>query len=396
MITSDLQNSMMKWRHDIHRQPELGFEETVTAAKVAGLLSGWGIETHEGIGGTGVVGVLRRGDGDRMIGLRADMDALQITEQNTFEHRSQVDGKMHACGHDGHTAMLLGAAHYLASKGEFNGTAVFIFQPAEEHGKGAKAMIADGLFERFPVQDVYAIHNFPSVPKGQFIAVPGPTMASEDNFEIVVKGIGHHAAMPHRGVDPIVVASQIVLGLQTIVSRNINPSQGGVISVTEVITDGTVNVVPTTVTLRGDTRSFTADVQSLIESGIRRVAEGLCAASGIECDVRYERVFDATINSAAETAIAAHVAELVVGAENVSHEFEAPMTSEDFAFMLQEKPGCYLLLGNDGDGPGGCGLHNPSYDFNDEILTTGADFWVRLVESELNDHSQERLQPRLR
>ncbi len=387
MMTSYLQNSMMEWRHDIHRQPELGFEETITSAKVADLLKEWGVETHEGIGGTGVVGVLKRGDGDRMIGLRADMDALLITEKNTFEHRSQVDGKMHACGHDGHTAMLLGAANYLATKGEFDGTAVFIFQPAEEHGKGAKAMIADGLFDRFPVQDVYAIHNFPSVPKGQLIAVPGPIMASEDNFEIVVKGIGHHAAMPHRGVDPIVVASQIVLGLQTIVSRKLNPSQGGVISVTEVITDGTVNVVPTTVTLRGDTRSFTADVQSLIESGIERVAKGLCAANGIECDVRYENVFDATVNTAEETATAAHVAELVVGAENMRSEFEAPMTSEDFAFMLQERPGCYLLLGNDGEGPGGCGLHNPNYDFNDEILTTGADFWIRLVESELNDHS---------
>ena len=386
MISSYLQNSMMEWRHAIHRQPELGFEETKTSTLVAGLLREWGIETHEGVGGTGVVGVLRRGDGQRMIGLRADMDALLIHEKNTFEHRSQVDGKMHACGHDGHTAMLLGAANHLATQGNFNGTAVFIFQPAEEHGKGAKAMIADGLFERFPVQDVYAIHNFPSVSKGQFIAIPGPTMASEDNFEIAIRGVGHHAAMPHRGVDPIVVASQIVLALQTIVSRSINPAEGGVISVTEIITDGTVNVVPSTVTLRGDTRSFTADVQSKIEAGIRRIAEGICAANGIECDVHYERVFDSTINTPAETAIAARAAEMVVGADNVTSEFEAPMTSEDFAFMLQEKPGCYLLLGNDGDGPGGCGLHNPNYDFNDEILTTGADFWVKLVESNLKDH----------
>ena len=244
MISSYLQGPMMEWRHAIHRRPELGFEETGTAAMVASLLKEWGIETHEGIGGTGVVGVLGRGNQDRIIGLRADMDALLISEQNTFAHRSEVPGKMHACGHDGHTAMLLGAARHLASKGEFDGTVVFIFQPAEEHGRGARAMIADGLFEKFPVQDVYAIHNFPSVPKGQFITVPGPIMASEDNFEIVIKGIGHHAAMPHRGVDPIVVASQIVLALQTIVSRSISPSEGGVVSVTEVITDGTVNVVP--------------------------------------------------------------------------------------------------------------------------------------------------------
>ena len=377
----------MEWRHAIHRRPELGFEETGTAAMVASLLKEWGIETHEGIGGTGVVGVLGRGNQDRIIGLRADMDALLISEQNTFAHRSEVPGKMHACGHDGHTAMLLGAARHLATKGEFDGTVVFIFQPAEEHGRGARAMIADGLFEKFPVQDVYAIHNFPSVPKGQFITVPGPIMASEDNFEIVIKGIGHHAAMPHRGVDPIVVASQIVLALQTIVSRSISPSEGGVVSVTEVITDGTVNVVPSTVTLRGDTRSFTTDIQLLIESGIKRISEGICAANGIECDVRYEKVFDATINTAAETAIAARIAEMVVGAENVRSEFEPPMTSEDFAFMLQEKPGCYLLLGNDGEGPGGCGLHNPNYDFNDEILTTGADFWIRLVESELSEPS---------
>lgn len=387
MISSYLQQSMMEWRHEIHRQPELGFEETSTAATVAKLLCEWGIETHQGIGGTGVVGVLKRGRNGRMIGLRADMDALRITEQNTFEHRSQVAGKMHACGHDGHTAMLLGAAKHLATKGEFSGAAVFIFQPAEEHGKGAKAMIADGLFKQFPVQDVYAIHNFPSVPKGKFIAVPGPTMASEDNFEIVINGIGHHAAMPHRGVDPIVVASQIILALQTVVSRSLNPAQGGVISVTEVITNGTVNVVPETVILRGDTRSFTTDIQSLIESGIKRIAKGICAANGISCDVRYDKVFDATVNTPVETAIATRVAEMAVGAENVSSEFEVPMTSEDFAFMLHEKPGCYLLLGNDGEGPGGCGLHNPNYDFNDEILTAGADFWIKLVETELTTKS---------
>lgn len=384
MISSYLQDSMTEWRHAIHRHPELGFEETRTAAKVAQLLGEWGIETHVGIGGTGVVGVLKRGDSERMIGLRADMDALSIAEQNTFEHRSQVRGKMHGCGHDGHTAMLLGAARHLAAEGTFDGTAVFIFQPAEEHGKGAKAMISDGLFARFPVQDVYAIHNFPSVPKGQFIALSGPVMAAEDNFEIVIKGIGHHAAMPQRGIDPIVVASQIVLGLQTIISRNLNPSQGGVISVTEFLGDGTVNVVPTTVTLRGDTRSFTSNVQAQIESGIVRVADGICTANGVSCSFHYENVFDSTINTPAETAIAAQVAEMVVGKENVADDFEPPMTSEDFAFMLQARPGCYLLLGNDGEGPGGCGLHNPGYDFNDEILSTGADFWIQLVGSELN------------
>lgn len=383
MITDYLKDSMMSWRHDIHRHPELGFKETETSAKVISLLEEWGIETHPGIGGTGVVGVIKRGSGARMIGLRADMDALAIQEQNTFDHCSQIPGQMHACGHDGHTAMLLGAAKHLSAEGQFDGTVVCIFQPAEEHGKGAKAMIADGLFERFPVQDVYAIHNFPSVPKGNFIVPEGPAMASEDNFEIVIHGVGHHAAMPHRGIDPIVVASQVVLGLQTIVSRNINPSQGGVISVTEFITDGTVNVVPTTVTLKGDTRSFRAEVQDTIEKGIKRVAEGICAAQGIACDVTYERNFDSTINTVKEAEIAAKVAEELVGSDRVTQDFEPPMSSEDFAFMLQAKPGCYILLGNDGEGPGGCGLHNPGYDFNDEILTTGADFWVKLVESEL-------------
>jgi amidohydrolase len=382
MITDYLDEAMRSWRHALHRHPELGFEEARTSAMVKDLLNEWGIETHS-LGKTGVVGVLNRASGTRMLGLRADMDALAISEQNTFEHCSEVSGKMHACGHDGHTAMLLGAAKHLASHGDFSGTVVLIFQPAEEHGKGAKAMIADGLFERFPVQDVYAIHNFPSLVKNQFVIRAGPMMASEDNFEIVVRGIGHHAAMPHRGVDPIVIAAQIVMSLQTIVSRGINPSEGGVISVTEFITDGTVNVVPTTVTLRGDTRSFSKQVQNLIETSMRRIANGICAAHGIECEFHYEHVFEPTINTVKETALAARVAAQVVGAENVSDAFEPPMSSEDFAFMLQSKPGCYVLLGNDGDGPGGCGLHNPNYDFNDAILSTGADFWVRLVESEL-------------
>jgi amidohydrolase len=383
MTNNSLQDLMIEWRHEIHRHLELGFEETRTVEKVATLLAEWGVETHQGIGGTGIVGVLERGKSERMIGLRTDMDALAITEQNTFEHRSRVPGKMHACGHDGHTEMLLGAAKHLVMVGAFDGTAVFIFQPAEEQGKGAKAMIADGLFRRLPVQDVYAIHNFPSLAKGHFVAMNGPAMASEDNFEIVIHGVGHHAAMPHRGIDPIVVASQIVLGLQTIISRSINPSDGGVISVTEFITDGTVNVVPTTVTLRGDTRSFTPTVQAQLESAMKRVAQGICAAHGISCDVRYDKVFVPTINTLAETAIAARVARMVVGSENVSDHFEPPMASEDFAFMLQEKPGCYLFLGNDGQGPGGCGLHNPGYDFNDDILSIGADFWIKLVESEL-------------
>ena len=296
-ITEYLHESMREWRHDIHKNPELGFEEHRTSEKVASLLQEWGIETHTKIGSTGVVGVIKRGTSTRILGIRADMDALAIEEQNTFDHCSQIEGKMHACGHDGHTTMLLGAACHLAKEGVFNGTVVFIFQPAEEHGKGAKSMISDGLFERWPVDDVYAIHNFPSVPKNNFIVKKGPVMASEDNFEVVIKGVGHHAAMPHRGVDPIVVASQIVLAFQTIVSRRVNPSENAVISVTEFITDGTVNVVPNQVILKGDTRSFLPEVQQQIKKNMQMMAESICEANGISCEFTYESVFDSTINT---------------------------------------------------------------------------------------------------
>lgn len=382
-VTQYLHESMQQWRHDIHEHPELGFEEHRTAKKVASLLQEWGIETHTNIGNTGVVGVIKRGGSDRVLGIRADMDALAIEEQNTFGHCSQQAGKMHACGHDGHTSMLLGAACHLAKYGNFDGTVVFIFQPAEEHGQGAKSMIADDLFSRFPVQDVYAIHNFPSVKANHFIVKKGPVMASEDNFEIVIEGVGHHAAMPHRGIDPIVVASQIVLALQTIVSRRINPSEKSVISITEFITDGTVNVVPNKVTLKGDVRSFLPEVQQQIKSNMQLMAESICTANGISCTFSYTCVFDSTINTELEAEKAAAVARELVGDGQVSMEFEPPMTSEDFAFMLQTKPGCYVLLGNDDKEGGGYGLHNPNYDFNDEILTTGSDFWVKLVESEL-------------
>ncbi|MEM7292865.1 MAG: M20 aminoacylase family protein [Pseudomonadota bacterium] len=376
-------SDMQAWRHDIHRHPELAFEESRTADKVAGLLREFGVETHTGIGNTGVVGVIKRGESNRMIGLRADMDALKIHEQNTFDHCSQHDGKMHACGHDGHTAMLLGAAQHLADKGNFDGTAVLIFQPAEEHGDGAKAMIADGLFERFPVDSVYAIHNFPSIDVGKFAVRPGPMMAAEDNFEIGIEGVGHHAALPHLGRDALVIGAEIVTAMQTLVSRRIDPMDNAVLSFTEFLTDGTVNVVPGRVTLKGDTRSMTTEVQNQIESTMEQVVAGICAAHGATYTFDYRRNFCPTINTAAEAEIAANVARSLVGEDNVIGNSRAVMSSEDFGWMLQAKPGAYLLLGNGVEGVGGCSLHNPHYDFNDTILTTGADFWVALVESEL-------------
>ncbi len=374
---------MQAWRHDIHRHPELAFEENRTADKVAELLQGFGLEVHRSIGNTGVVGLLKKGSSERAIGLRADMDALKILEQNTFDYRSVHEGKMHACGHDGHTAMLLGAAQYLAEHGHFDGIVVFIFQPAEEHGDGAKAMIEDGLFERFPVDAVYAIHNFPSLATGKFAVRAGSMMAAEDNFEITINGVGCHAAMPHLGRDPIVIGSEIVTAMQTLVSRTLDPIDNAVVSFTEFITDGTVNVVPTRVILKGDTRSLTTAVQDHIETTMERIVSGICAAHGAQYEFSYRRNFVPTVNTAAEAEIAARVAGSLVGAKNVVGDSRPVMASEDFGYMLQARPGAYLLLGNGEEGIGGCSLHNPDYDFNDEILTIGADFWVALVESQL-------------
>ena len=381
--TDAMRATMQAWRHDIHRHPELAFEEHRTASKVAELLNSFGIEVHASIGNTGVVGVLKKGSSDRAIGLRADMDALKILEQNTFGHRSVHEGKMHACGHDGHTAMLLGAAQHLAGVSNFDGTVVFIFQPAEEHGEGARAMIADGLFERFPVDAVYAIHNFPSLAAGKFAVRAGSIMAAEDNFEIIINGIGCHAAMPHLGRDPIIIGAEIVTAMQSLVSRTVDPIDNAVVSFTEFISNGTVNVVPGQVTLKGDTRSLTSEVQNHIEITMQRIVSGICAAHGATYEFSYRRNFVPTINSPKEADIAADAARAVVGAENVVGDSRPVMTSEDFGYMLQARPGAYLLLGNGEEGVGGCSLHNPAYDFNDDILSIGADFWVTLTETQL-------------
>jgi hippurate hydrolase len=378
-----MRETMQAWRHDIHRHPELAFEEHRTADKVAELLTGFGLQVHRSIGNTGVVGVLKKGSSERAIGLRADMDALQILEQNNFEYRSVNQGKMHACGHDGHTAMLLGAAHYLASEGEFDGTVVFIFQPAEEHGEGARAMIEDGLFERFPVDSVYAIHNFPSLATGKFAVRAGSIMAAEDNFEITINGVGCHAAMPHLGKDPIVIGAEIVTAMQSLVSRSLDPLDNAVVSFTEFLTNGAINVIPGQVILKGDTRSLTTAVQDHIESTMERIVSGICAAHGASYEFNYRHNFIPTVNTPDEAEIAANVARIVVGSENVVDDSRPIMGSEDFGYMLQSRPGAYLLLGNGEEGVGGCSLHNPAYDFNDDILSIGADFWVTLVATQL-------------
>lgn len=378
-----LQLRMREWRHDLHRHPELGFEEHRTAGLVADQLRKLGLDVHEAVGGTGVVGVLKRGSSPRAIGLRADMDALAIEERNTFDHRSRHEGRMHACGHDGHTAMLLGAAEILSTTGIFDGTVVFIFQPAEEHGRGALGMIADGLFDRFPVDAIYALHNMPSLPTGHFAVRPGPIMACEDNFTVTIQGRGGHAALPHMTVDPILVGAEIVSALQSVVSRSLSPADNAVLSVTDFQTDGIRNVIPGTVTLSGDTRSFTPRVQDQIEATMERIVAGLCAAHDAFYQFSYTREFAATINSAAETEAAVASARALVGDDKVDAACEPLLASEDFGYMLQHRPGCYLLLGNGGEGPGGCGLHSPNYDFNDAILTTGARFWSRLVHDQL-------------
>ena len=379
-IDPQLIESMTQWRQQLHRFPECGFDLPLTADFVADKLESFGIEVTRDVGQKGVVGKLSCGDGSVSIGLRADMDALFIQEANEFDHKSQHDGQMHACGHDGHSAMLLGAAAHLAKHKNFNGTVYFIFQPDEEHGAGAQAMIDDGLFERFPMDSVYGLHNMPGLAEGHFTVRPGSLMASESGFEIVINGVGGHAAMPHRGIDPIVVGSQVVLALQTIVSRNLSAiEETAVVSVTEFKTNGTVNVIPSQVTITGDCRCFTEDSLAKIEQAMERIVAGTCQAAGADYQFKFTNTFYPTVNSATETTYAIQAAQAVTGAERVEGDCLPLTISEDFSSMLRVKPGCYILLGNGVESVGGCALHNPEYDFNDRILDYGARYWVQLA-----------------
>jgi len=373
-------DDLLAWRRDLHRHPETAFEEHRTAGLVAERLDSFGLEVHTGLAGTGVVGRLTAGSGNRAIGLRADLDALPIAELNDFDHRSTHEGRMHACGHDGHTTMLLGAARYLADTRGFDGTVYFIFQPAEENEGGGRVMVEEGLFERFPVEAVFGMHNWPGMAAGSFAVRPGPMMAAFDIFELTVQGRGAHAAMPHMGVDPVVVAAEIVTALQSIASRTTNPLDAVVVSVTQIHAGDTWNVLPDRVVLRGTTRSFRSEVQDGLQPAIRRLADGICAAHGASHTLTYERRYPATVNSADEAELAARAAATVAG--EVDRTPTPSMGSEDFAFMLQARPGAHIWLGN-GPGEGGCVLHNPHYDFNDAILPVGASYWATLVEQVL-------------
>ena len=376
-------------RRDIHAHPELCYQEVRTAEIVASKLTEWGIEVHRGMGTTGVVGIVHgrdSGKSGRAIGLRADMDALPMQEHNTFEHASRHVGKMHACGHDGHTAMLLAAAQHFAKHRDFDGTVYLIFQPAEEGGGGAREMIKDGLFEKFAMEAVFGMHNWPGMPVGSFAASSGPVMASSNEFHIVIQGKGGHAALPHNSIDPVPVACQMVQAFQTIITRNKKPVDAAVISVTMIHTGEATNVVPNRCEIQGTVRTFTTEVLDMIERRMGEIAQHTCAAFGATCEFKFKRNYPPTTNHATETAFLRRVLADIVGPDQI-REQEPTMGAEDFAYMLQERPGCYAFIGNgDGDhremghGGGPCMLHNPSYDFNDDLIPLGATYWVKLAE----------------
>ena len=373
-------------RRDIHAHPELCFEEERTADVIAKALTDWGIPVHRGLGKTGVVGIVRNGSSPRAVGLRADIDALPMTEHNGFAHASRHPGKMHACGHDGHTAMLLAAAKHLSWHRNFDGTVYLVFQPAEEGGGGAREMIRDGLFEKFPMEAVFGMHNWPGLEAGQFALKAGPVMGSSTEFKVTIRGRGSHAALPHNGVDPVPVACQMVQAFQTIITRNKRPIEAAVLSVTMIHAGEATNVVPDTAEIQGTLRTFTVETVDLVEQRMGSIVEHTAAAFGCTAELAFECNYPPTINHASETDFCREVMKEIVGEANV-FEFEPTLGSEDFAYFLLEKPGCYVVIGNGegshrdaGHGLGPCTLHNPNYDFNDELIPIGASYWVHLAE----------------
>ncbi|TWS99651.1 M20 aminoacylase family protein [Reyranella sp. CPCC 100927] len=375
-------DDLTTWRRDIHAHPELGFEEERTSRIVADKLRDFGCEVTTGIGKTGVVGTIRVGNNPRAVGLRADMDALPMDETNTFDHRSQHAGRMHACGHDGHTTMLLGAARYLAATRNFDGTVHFIFQPAEEGRGGAEAMVKDGLFEKFPCEAVFGMHNRPKLDVGKFQIRSGPMMAGGGLFDIHIKGKGAHGARPESGVDPVVIGGHIITALQTVISRTIAPIDSGVISITQMHAGDAYNVIPETAVLRGTVRAFRKEVMATIKEKIERIASGIAGSLGGEAKADVRVVFPPLVNDPTEAQWIGDVAAGIVGEDNVNRNGSYVMASEDFSYMLEKVPGAFILIGN-GGGEGGCEVHNPGYDFNDTALPLGATLWARVIETRL-------------
>ena len=384
-VTQTYEKEMIAWRHDFHAHPELNFDLNITSAKVAEILKSLGLDVYEGIGKKGIVAVLKNGDSSKSIGIRADMDALPVNEENNCIYKSTHEGKMHACGHDGHTAMALGAAKYLAETKNFDGTVYFIFQPDEEKTQGAQAMIDDGLFEKFSIDEVYAFHNLPGMELGHFATRAGTITASESLFKIELMGQGGHSALPHMGIDTITVGTQIITALQSIVSRKLNPAMNGVVSVTKFESDGNENILPGYSLISGDARALSPEANQIIERSMRDIVEGTARAHGIDTKFEYITRTNMTINTKEQAAIASKVAEDLFGEKRVDGNCDPKLFSEDFAQMLMVKPGCYVLIGNGVDGPHGQSLHSSTYDFNDKLLVIGSTFWSKLVEKRLSN-----------
>ena len=383
MKTKALHNQLTEWRQDLHMNPQIGFEEEYASKKVASLLKDFGLEVHKDIARTGVVGVLKKGSSSKSIGIRADMDALPIQETNTFNYKSKIENRMHACGHDGHTTMLLGAAKHLAEHGNFDGTVYFIFQPDEENCFGAKTMIDEGLFTKFSIDEVYAMHNIPGMGVGTFATRKGTITSSENLFEISFEGKGGHAALPHMTKDAIMIGSQIISALQTIVSRKIDPIEKGVVSVTEFITDGKKNILPGNGLIKGDARALSDKSNEIIEKNMRQLVKGICDAYGVSHEVSYKTTCPVTLNESEQAESATKAAMTLLGKENSDGDCEPRLFSEDFSIMSAAKPGCFVLMGNGTTGSHASPLHASNYDFNDELLVIGSSYWTELVEQQL-------------